>query len=341
MPKPSRKKKITQAPPPQPISKTIDEAGRARRIRFFIISVVVVIILIIAGAIYYQTTFAPFQQAVVSIDKTTISMDYFLKRTRISGISPTSVLQQIVDEQLIKIRAPDYGITATPQEIDNALLFTSSSQNITGNLADNTTGRYLTESEFKTWYAGRLKSTGLTDAEYRDLTATGILAAKLQQYLASQVPTSAQQVHLNVVVTASSADALAAKARIQAGENFTAVAQDVSLDDKTRAQGGDIGWIPRGVLPYDDTLFALTTGIVSSPVAVNPSSSSTQYLLFMVSEKAALRPIDASVIQTLKDKALSNWFLQESPQHAITLVYDFNNAANQAWIDWQLSQIKH
>ena len=204
MPKPSRKKKITQATPPQRISKPIDEAGRTRRIRFFIISVVVVIVLIIAGAIYYQTTFAPFQQAIVSIDKTIISMDYFLKRTRMSGISPTSVLQQIVDEQLIKIRAPDYGITATPQEIDNALLFTSSSQNVTGNLADNTTGRYLTESEFKTWYAGRLKTTGLTDAEYRDLTAIGILAAKLQEYLASQVPTSAQQVHLNVIVVARS-----------------------------------------------------------------------------------------------------------------------------------------
>jgi peptidyl-prolyl cis-trans isomerase D len=55
---------------------------------------------------------------------------------------------------------------------------------------------------------------------------------------------------------------------VRGGEDFAAVAAEVSADAGTKAQGGDLGWIGRGMLPgpFEETLFALQTGDVSDPV---------------------------------------------------------------------------
>ena len=64
----------------------------------------------------------------------------------------------------------------------------------------------------------------------------------------------------------ATADAVAA--RVRGGEDFAAVAAEVSADAGTKAQGGDLGWIGRGMLvgPFEDTLFAMQVGDISAPV---------------------------------------------------------------------------
>jgi peptidyl-prolyl cis-trans isomerase D len=56
--------------------------------------------------------------------------------------------------------------------------------------------------------------------------------------------------------------------RLRNGEDFAAVAAEVSADAGTKAQGGDLGWIARGMLagPFEDALFALQVGELSAPV---------------------------------------------------------------------------
>jgi peptidyl-prolyl cis-trans isomerase D len=57
-------------------------------------------------------------------------------------------------------------------------------------------------------------------------------------------------------------------ARIRGGEDFAAVAAEASADAGTKAQGGDLGWIGRGMLvgPFEDALFAMQPGGLSEPV---------------------------------------------------------------------------
>ncbi|OGO21997.1 MAG: hypothetical protein A2Z28_03720 [Chloroflexi bacterium RBG_16_51_9] len=322
-------------------SKTARGEPSGRRAWFVISAVIIVLVLLTGGIVYYQVSAAPFQQPVVTVDNAVIRMDYFLNRTRMAGSNPGSVLQQLVDEQLVKQMAPTFGIEVTQQQIDDALLTAASSENTTGNLSDNSTGRYLTESEFKTWYSQKLKTSGLSDAEFKDMTRTFLLASRLQEFLSQRILTTVEQIHLNVILLANSADAARAKLRIQQGENFAAVAREVSLDTRSKDLGGDIGWLPRGILAYDTTTFALGVGGISDAVAVNPSSPSiSQYLIFMVSEKDFARQIDDSALQVLRSRALLNWLAQEAPLHKITVNYDFSNTANQAWIDWQLSKVR-
>ncbi len=67
---------------------------------------------------------------------------------------------------------------------------------------------------------------------------------------------------------AARATAEAVVARLRAGEDFAAVAAEVSTDAGTKAQGGDLGWMGRGILvgPFEDALFGLEVGQLSEPV---------------------------------------------------------------------------
>ena len=61
------------------------------------------------------------------------------------------------------------------------------------------------------------------------------------------------------------ADALA---RVRAGEDFAAVAEELSADPGSKTRGGDLGFFPRGrmVKPFEDAAFALAPGELSEPV---------------------------------------------------------------------------
>jgi peptidyl-prolyl cis-trans isomerase D len=67
---------------------------------------------------------------------------------------------------------------------------------------------------------------------------------------------------------AARAAAESAATRVRGGEDFAAVAAEVSTDAGTKAQGGDLGWIGRGMLvgPFEDALFAMQVGELSAPV---------------------------------------------------------------------------
>jgi len=68
-------------------------------------------------------------------------------------------------------------------------------------------------------------------------------------------------------------DAARAKAqeiadRARGGEDFAALAREFSADAGTKDQGGELGWVSRGMLegPFEDALFAMQPGEISDPV---------------------------------------------------------------------------
>ncbi len=335
---PERKKKRIEAAKREAALEAIKKPARRPGTGLILISVLVAFVLILGGFLFYNFYLAPFQRSVITIDGNTTRMGYFLKRVHMVNTDPANMLRQLVYERIVEETAPNFGVEVTPTDIDNALLYSAANSN-SSNTSDNTTPT-ISETEFKKWYQGELKKSGLSDTQYKEVIATGLTAGRMQEILAAEVPSTADQVHLYVILVANLADASAAKQRISNGENFTDVAGEISLDTATKDSGGDVGWVPRGIVGYDDVVFALPVGQVSDPVAVdaaNPNSS--QYILFLASEKASNREIDANAMQALKNNALANWLSQEIPAHNIVVNYDFNKQENITWINWQLSKM--
>jgi parvulin-like peptidyl-prolyl isomerase len=307
---------------------------KKRQLRVLLFSVAGVIILAVAGIILYQTYLAPFRKAVITVDSSVVRMGYFLNRVRMTGSDPSATVQQLTYEEIVKLEAPKLGVTIQDSAIDSAL------QEAALAAASNNSTQYdvTTEAGFKSWYDEQLKITGLSRAQNRDMIRTGLMAAQIQRALAQQVPDKGEQVHLQVIVLGSEADAARAKARLDKGEDFAAVAKEVSLDAQTRATGGDLGWLPQGVIPYDDVVFELAVGQVSAPAMTDPNTpASSQYLLFRVAEKDSERAIDEGTKQQIAYNSFYYWLNQQMQNHKIEYGLD---ADTQAWVNWQLAKVK-
>jgi len=309
-----------------PGSKAIARDRKGRRTGFIIASVVIVLILIIVGVSLYLNA-APFRRIIITVDDTSINMDYFLMRTRLAGADAMKMLEVLTNELLIKVAAPQYVAEVSPEDIDQELRRTASGESET-----------ISESEFKEWYRQLLNEIDISDSEYREIVATSLLAARLHEYLAARVPTVVEQVHLHAILLETYEDAEKVRARWEAGEDFADLAREVSLDEVSGEKGGDLGWFPRGVLVYgfDDIVFNLAIGDVSEivPYSADPMAEEMFYYFFMVSEKADAREIDEDPLQILKAKALDDWLSAEikSPKHKIE--WNFNSEI-YAWINWQ------
>jgi foldase protein PrsA len=328
-----KKKPDNRAVEKTPALQTIDKAPRRSWTGFIIASVVIAIILIIVGVFYYQERVAPFHQTIITVDNISINMDYFLKRARLAGADPMSMLSSLAKEQVIKLEAPRYVGEVSPEDIDQALRYTS-----------NTTS----ESEFKAWYRQMLNENGLSDSEYREMMRTSLLSARFHVYLAERVPTVAEQIHLHAIILATLEDAEKTRARWEAGEDFADLAREVSLDEESREKGGDLGWFPRGVLDYsiEYAAFDLSTDNVSESLAYYDVSdtSSTEPLywyLLMVSEKADARELDEDRLEVLRSRALEDWLTAEWQLHEIHwhgLHSENFDSETYAWLNYQLSK---
>ena len=318
------------AGPPKPSRAQVKQ----RQLRILLLSIAFVIIVAVGGVVLYQTYLAPFQRPVVTVDNSVIRMRYFLDRTRMAGNDPSATIQQLVYEQVVRLAAPKLGALVSDSEIDNTLQEAASSAAST----NSTTLDVSTTKGFQAWYNEQLKDTGLSNAQYREMVRVNMMAEQIRAALINNIPAAGQQVHLHVIVLGSAADAANVKARLEKGEDFATVAKQVSIDTQTNVVGGDVGWVPQGLLPYDDTVFQLQIGQISTPVLTNPSTpDSSQYLLFMVSEVDPARAIDATMKAQMGQTAFYYWINQEMQDHTITYNLTTND---QAWVNWQLARIQ-
>ena len=104
--------------------------------------------------------------------------------------------------------------------------------------------------------------------------------------------------------------------RLEAGEDFAALALELSDDAGTSSQGGDLGWIARGMLtgPFEDALYEMQVGEVRGPV-----ESSFGVHILRLDE---IRSGDAQPFEAVSDQLRS----QYQSEQAEALFYDRANA---------------
>jgi hypothetical protein len=340
MPKPKRKRTEKRSAAEASSPQVIDKGRKGKWGGFIIVGLVVLLILVILGISLYPTYIAPFRITVVSVDDINIRMDYFLKRCKAAGSDPLSMLTQIANEETLKLEAPVYGIKVTPEAIDQALREMAQGESET-----------ISDSEFKEWYRQRLNEIGLSNSEYRDIIGTSLLASYFYDYLSTRMPTTVEQIHLHVILLDTEEEANEVRTRFETGEDFADLARELSLDNASRDNGGDLGWVPEGAVYnsiYDTIIFELDINTMSEPLAYYDtniedytSPAYVNYYLFMVSEKAEAREVDEQYLTALRNNYFDEWLSQSMSLHTI-YYHGFNNGFDSetyAWINWQLSKI--
>ncbi|MFZ5911476.1 MAG: peptidylprolyl isomerase [Chloroflexota bacterium] len=123
------------------------------------------------------------------------------------------------------------------------------------------------QGQYATAMAGFME-TGLTQAQYEQLFETDLLRKKLFEVVTADTPREEEQVWARHILVPDEESAKAVIERLDKGEDFAKVAQEVSQDPGSASVGGDLGWFGKGqmVAEFETTVYALEPGQVSEPV---------------------------------------------------------------------------
>jgi len=275
-------------------------SGRKTAIIAAVVFLVIIAVSVVIGL--YFSIWKDLWSPVIRVNDTTINMDYLIRRMKYLEATDDviSMLTTITEEEFIRQGAPRYGIEATPDEIDELMRDFARGENET-----------ISDSEFKTWYRNILNEIKLSDAEYREWLSIILLSERLNQYLIERIPTVTEQVHLHIIVLPSFEDTEAALARIGEGEDFAELARELSLNEESAEDGGDIGWWPQVALEHNLgwVAFNLEVGQVSDPLLIDEEGQ--LYAICLVTERQSAREIEEDKLEVLEDVIFMEWLYNE------------------------------
>lgn len=163
--------------------------------------------------------------------------------------------------------------------------------------------QYMTEESVDLEYIELAASDLETDVEVTD--------EALREYYEQEqarFTTEEQRRARHILFTGDDAEQRAERAleRLNAGEDFAALATELSDDPGTQSQGGDLGWVGRGLLvgPFEDALYEMEVGAVAGPV-----ETSFGYHLIKLEE---LRAGEVQPFEQVRDELAEEYRQNES-----------------------------
>ena len=257
-----------------PTKRQLSRWQRQQRIQRIIVIVGILFFALIVGYIgygYYDEQFKPLHQPVVKINGTVFDMDYYIKLLEFYSQGEDATATSTVADELINV-------------IESGELIRKVAEDL---------GFGVSADEVNS----ELRSLGLPDEKvYRDMVSSRLLAAKLlQNYFDPKVPTECEQVQVQAMFLESNEAAKEVIDRLKAGDDFTALAKEYSLEATTKEKGGDLGWLPKdfayvflgdlGDSLLKDIPFNLEPGVLSEPTYDGSVTKGIGYWLVEVMEK--------------------------------------------------------
>jgi parvulin-like peptidyl-prolyl isomerase len=248
-----------------------DEAEHWNRI--LIVGGVIAVIAIAIGVIaygWYATQIKPLGKTVLQVGDMKFSLGTLERRLHqdlpsdLSGRTPASyverTMQDLQREALLTQGSADLKINVTDDDVVAAI-------RTQGGLAADVEPRlYAAE------YSRQLRASGLHESEFREKLKASLYETKVSQYFTYLAPAVAPQVRARWIVTDKQDTATAALLRLATGEDFTAIATDLSLDTVGSTKQADLNWTVQGTFGYvpqkvEDYLFSSELGKTSPVIA--------------------------------------------------------------------------
>lgn len=213
------------------------------------------------------------------------------------------VLDTLVRDVLIQQAAVSAGIFVAEEQIDTYL--------------ESEVGPPEAQAELKQ----ELEAKGQTWEEFRQEACQKLLRQSVLAQVTSDVAETMEMVWARQIVVETQQDAQNALTRLAAGEDFSELAQELSVDDATREEGGDLGWFPRqsGLVPpeVEEAAFLGSPGLVQGPIPVGD-----QFYLVQTIDVQSDRPVDAAMSALLRESDLEAWLAEEVAEADVSILVD-------------------
>ncbi len=254
---------------------------RQRVIMFGGIFVIAAIILIVLVG-WYLGEYRPLHRTFIRVNDTEFNMGYYIDTLKlvgegqtpqyISGVADRAVVE-IEQNELIRQGALRLGISVSDDEVKEIM-----------------------------------KNSGvdINDASV-DFVRVQILRSRLyDEYLRPQVPESAPQVNIMAMLLDGEGQAAGIRDRLQNSENFTALAEEFSLDDYSRTNKGEIGWHSENILADllgssvpGEYAFGSEAGVLSQPRYDGEKQKGLGYWLVKIRERENIPDVEYAQVQAL------------------------------------------
>jgi len=235
------------------------------------IFIVVAVLGIVGFGVYskwYIPEYKPLRQTVISVNDTEFNMDYYIKVLKHYGEGQPSyymayladeVVRVIEQNELIRQGAIELGISVSHAAVDEEL---------------------------------RNRDLPLS-REYRDLVRTELLLGELRdEHFEQQVPVYAEQRHVMAMLLESESQANEVITRLESEEDFAELAGELSLNDFSKDQKGDLGWHPEHILTAqlgssipEEYAFSCEVDVLSQPLYDETINKKVGYWLIEVLER--------------------------------------------------------
>ena len=265
-----KKKKAEKAPREytrRQLSQWRRQKRRQRIIFFSGVSIIAAIVLIVLIG-WYVGEYRPMHQTVIRVNDTEFDMGYYIDVLKIGGKDQPvenirnladTVVREIEQNELIRQGALKLGIIVSDDEAKE-----------------------------------RLKGSDLlvNDASL-DMVRGQLVRSRLyNEYFKPQVPASDKQVLMMAMMLESESQAAEVRTRLQNSENFTALAEELSLDYYSKNNKGELGWHPETIISVmldssvpGEYAFGSEIGVLSQPRYDEGKSKQIGYWLIKVLEK--------------------------------------------------------
>lgn len=205
----------------------------------------------------------------------------------------TIVLEDMIAQVLLAQAAREQGFTLSDADLQARI--------------DSLAGQIGGTEALTAWQSAH----GYDDASFRVSLRRAAEAAWMRDTIAAAVPTSAEQIHVQQILTYNEADAGFVLGQLNNGADFNELA--AFYDPAAR---GELGWVPRGYLldaRAEEAVFALQAGQYSGVVA-----TAAGFHIFKALERGD-QPLAPDALLLAQELALKNWVAERRANGTIVL----------------------
>jgi len=182
-----------------------------------------------------------------------------------------------------------------------------------------------TADAFKTDYNNYLKELSnikVPEAIFRKVLENRLYRLKVEDAVLADVKIEQEQIWTRHILVDSEDKAKEALTRLQNGEAFAKVTQEMSTDTSSAQNGGDLGWTSKGSLAteYEDAANKLNIGELSQPV----QTSSGWHIIQLLGKE--VRPLSQYSFDQLRQTKFQEWLDSQRQSVGVTIP--------DGWLDW-------
>ncbi len=212
------------------------------------------------------------------------------------------VVKNMVYNRILEIEAEAQGIEVSDEEIDAAMKDMLGYTYYVEEAGSDSTDLLDFDS-----YLDSILADYYNNEVSRDTLVTAVKASLLDEKLFNRELESrtfeAEMVNARHILVEDEATAKEILEKLNAGEDWNALASEYSMDTTNKDNGGALDWVPRGMMvqEFEDAAFALEPGKISEPV-----KTTFGYHIIAVDGKE-VRPLTDDALAVAQGEVYTEW----------------------------------